>query len=48
MQSPDHDTDLESTYYADRRRRSVLVVLAVVACLILAGGLHLAGVLPPG
>lgn len=48
MQPPDHDTDVESKYHADRRRRSTLIVLAVVACLVLAGGLHLTGVLPPG
>jgi hypothetical protein len=48
MQPPDHDSHLESKYYADRRRRSVLIVLAVVAALVVAGGLHLTGVLPPG
>lgn len=48
MQPPDHDSNLESKYYADRRRRSVLIVLAVVAALVVAGGLHLTGVLPPG
>jgi hypothetical protein len=48
MQPPDHDTDLESTYYSDRRRRTVLAVVAVLAFLALAGGLHAAGVLPPG
>ena len=47
MQQPDHDTDLE-TFEADRRRRTLLTVLAVVAALVVAGGLHLIGVLPPG
>jgi hypothetical protein len=48
MQPPDHDTELDSKYYADRRRRTLLVVLGTVACLLLAGGLHVTGVLPPG
>jgi hypothetical protein len=48
MQAPDHDTDLESTYYADRRRRTLVIVLAVIAVLVIVAGLHLTGVLPPG
>lgn len=48
MQAPDHDTDLESKFYADRRRRTVLIILTVIAALVVAGGLHLTGVLPPG
>ena len=48
MQPPDHDTDPESTYHADRRGRTRLLVLAVVGALVVVGGLHLTGVLPPG
>jgi hypothetical protein len=48
MERSDHDADLESTYYANRRRRSLLISLAVLAALVVAGGLHLTGVLPPG
>ena len=47
MQQSDHDTDLEQ-YEADRRRRRLLIVLALAAALVVAGGLHLTGVLPPG
>jgi hydrogenase/urease accessory protein HupE len=47
MKPPDHDTDFEK-YEADRRRRTLLIVFAFVAALVVGGGLHLTGVLPPG
>jgi hypothetical protein len=47
MQQSDRDTELEK-YEADRRRRTLLIVLAIAAALVVAGGLHLSGVLPPG
>jgi hypothetical protein len=47
LQPTDHDAILESQYYADRRRRTFLIVLVSVAALVVAGGLHLTGILPP-
>jgi hypothetical protein len=48
MHPSDHADELDSKYYAARRRRSILIALAVVAALVVAAGLHLTGVLPPG
>jgi len=46
MQAPDHhaDTSLQS----DGKPPTARIVLGVLVLLVVAGALHLAGVLPPG
>ena len=47
MQRPD-DPDVAHPHDTQARRRTALIVMAVIAFVVLAGTLHLAGVLPPG
>jgi hypothetical protein len=47
VQNDQRTTDTRDPY-SGRARQRVLIVLAVTAALVLAGALHLLGVLPPG
>jgi hypothetical protein len=48
MQTSDDQIDPHDAYESQRRRRTLLVVLASTALLLFIGALHLIGVLPPG
>lgn len=49
MQRHDETTDSKLDYYSARdKRRTALIVVAVVAGLVLVGALHLLGVTPHG
>lgn len=47
MQHP-HGPDAVRPGYTQPRRRTGLIALAVIGFVVLAGALHLIGVLPPG